>query len=87
MTIKQTIQEQSQKLKEITHIPAKEVEILIGHLLNKNTIWLHLNYHQEFEQQKELEKLIQNEQLIILWNISLVKPLFMERYFTPKRGF
>jgi len=59
MTIKQTIQEQSQKLKDITNIPAKEVEILIGHLLNKNIIWLHLNYHQEFEQPKELEKLVQ----------------------------
>ncbi|MFA7083673.1 MAG: peptide chain release factor N(5)-glutamine methyltransferase [Arcobacteraceae bacterium] len=58
MTIKQTIQEQSLKLKNITHIPAKEVEILILHLLSKNIIWLHLNYNQEFEQQKELEKLV-----------------------------
>ena len=59
MTIKQTVRKYSSELKNVTHIPAKEVEILIMHLLGKNTIWLHLNYDNEFTQEKELKKLIQ----------------------------
>lgn len=86
MTIKQTIQEQSQKLKEITHIPAKEVEILIGHLLNKNTIWLHLNYHQEFEQQKELEKLIQKRATHYPLEYLIGKASFYGEIFYTKEG-
>ncbi len=86
MTIKQTIQEQSQKLKEITHIPAKEVEILIGHLLNKNTIWLHLNYHQEFEQQKELEKLIQKRATHYPLEYLIGKASFYGEIFYTKKG-
>ena len=58
MTIKDTVRKESQKLKYITHIPAKEVEILICHLLNQNSIWLHINYNIEFTKQKELEKLV-----------------------------
>ncbi|QDF29040.1 peptide chain release factor N(5)-glutamine methyltransferase [Halarcobacter anaerophilus] len=58
MTIKDTVRKYSQKLKYVTHIPAKEVEILIGFLLEKNNIWLHLNYNNEFDKEKELEKLI-----------------------------
>lgn len=58
MTIKNTVRKYSQKLKYVTHIPAKEVEILIGFLLEKNNIWLHLNYNNEFDKEKELEKLI-----------------------------
>lgn len=58
MTIKDTIRKYSQELKFVTHIPAKEVEILIGYLLDKNTIWLHLNNNIEFTKEKELEKLV-----------------------------
>lgn len=58
MTIKETVREYSQKLKYVTHIPAKEIEILICHLLDKNNIWLHINYNEEFTKQKELEKLV-----------------------------
>jgi len=58
MTIKDTVRKYSNDLKYITHIPAKEVEILMMYLLEKNTIWLHINYNKEFEKQKELEKLI-----------------------------
>ena len=58
MTIKETIRKYTNELKFVTHIPAKEIEIFIMYLLKKNTIWLHLNYNQDFEQEKELEKLI-----------------------------
>ncbi len=58
MTIKEVIKEQSKKLKDVTHIPTKEVEILIMHILEKNVIWLHLNYHQNFEKLDELKKLV-----------------------------
>lgn len=58
MTIKDTVRKYSQKLKYVTHIPAKEVEILIGFLLEKNNIWMHMNSNNEFEKEKELEKLV-----------------------------
>lgn len=58
MTIKDTVRKYSKELKYVTHIPAKEVEILIGFLLDKNNIWLHLNNHNEFEKEKELQKLV-----------------------------
>ncbi len=58
MTIKACIQKYANELKNITHIPNKEVEILILHLLQKNVIWLHLNDHLEFKYEKELEQLV-----------------------------
>jgi release factor glutamine methyltransferase len=57
-TYKQIVREYSAYLKEVTHIPQKEVEILILHLVQKNTIWLHLNYDKECLCEKELEKLV-----------------------------
>jgi len=57
-TYKQIVREYSRYLKEITHIPQKEVEILILHLVQQNTIWLHLNYDKECSCEKELEKLV-----------------------------
>lgn len=57
-TYKQIVKEYSRDLKEVTHIPQKEVEILILHLMQKNTIWLHLNYDKECTCEKELEKLV-----------------------------
>jgi len=58
-TYKQIIKEYSAFLREVTHIPAKEVEILLLHLLEKNTIWLHLNYEKECSCEVELKKLVQ----------------------------
>lgn len=58
MTIKQAVKKYSKELKEVTHIPQKEVEILISHLLEKNNIWLFLNYNKEFEKEKELKLLV-----------------------------
>ena len=57
-TYKQIIKDQSKYLREVTHIPQKEVEILILHLVGQNTIWLHLNYNEECLCEKELEKLV-----------------------------
>lgn len=86
MTIKQTIQEQSLKLKDITHIPAKEVEILLLHLLNKNIIWLHLNYNQEFEYPKELEKLVQKRAKNYPIEYIIGKASFYGEMFHTKEG-
>lgn len=59
-TYKQLVKEYSRYLKEVTHIPQKEVEILILHLVQQNTIWLHLNYDKPYDEkiEKELEKLV-----------------------------
>ena len=57
-TYKQIVKEYSRYLKEVTHIPQKEVEILILHLVQQNTIWLHLNYDKECSCEKELETLV-----------------------------
>jgi release factor glutamine methyltransferase len=58
-TYKQIIKEYAPLLREVTHIPQKEVEILILHLVGQNTIWLHLNYDKECTCQVELKKLVQ----------------------------
>ncbi|WP_419766764.1 peptide chain release factor N(5)-glutamine methyltransferase [Arcobacter sp.] len=58
MTIKETIKKYSQELKEVTHIPAKEVEILIMFLLEKNVIWMHLNGNMEFKKEEKLKALV-----------------------------
>jgi len=58
MTYKQIVKQYSKELKGITHIPAKEIEILILHLEQKNTIWLHLNYDKECHCEQELKKLV-----------------------------
>jgi len=57
-TYKQIVKEYSKYLKEVTHIPQKEIEILILHLIQQNTIWLHLNYDQACSCEKELAKLV-----------------------------
>ena len=54
MTIKESIRKYAQKLNEVTHIPSKEIEILIMYLLEKNVIWMHLNGDLEFLQQQGL---------------------------------
>ena len=47
-------------LRDITHIPQKEVEILLLYILDKNVIWLHINYNEicDMKVEKELEKLV-----------------------------
>lgn len=58
MTIKEAVRKYSNELKLVTHMPSKEVEILIMYLLDKNIIWLHLNYESQFLKEKELETLV-----------------------------
>ncbi len=58
ITYKNIIKQLSPLLREVTHIPQKEVEILLLHILDKNIIWLHLNYTKECTCAKELEKLV-----------------------------
>lgn len=58
MTYEQIIKKYAPLLKEVTHIPAKEVEILLLFLLEKNPIWLHLNYKNECSCEENLAKLV-----------------------------
>jgi len=46
-TYKQITKQYSLDLKGVTHIPQKEVEILLLFILEKNIIWLHLNYNDK----------------------------------------
>ena len=82
MTIKDTIRKYTNELKLVTHIPAKEVEILMLHLLEKNTIWLHLNYNVEFEKEKELAILALKE--YFLTSLDELKKLTPEKRLEKK---
>ncbi len=86
MTIKETIKKYSSRLKYITHIPAKEVEILMLHLLDKNTIWLHLNYNEEFIYEKKLEKLISKREKNYPLEYLINKASFYGETFIVKEG-
>ncbi len=86
MTIKETIKKYSARLKFVTHIPAKEVEILMLHLLEQNTIWLHLNYNKEFAFEKELEKLIKKRETNYPIEYIINKATFYGENFNVKDG-
>ncbi|MGA1931493.1 peptide chain release factor N(5)-glutamine methyltransferase [Arcobacter sp. YIC-464] len=86
MTIKETIKKYSSRLKYVTHIPAKEVEILMMHLLDRNTIWLHLNYNEEFTKEKELEKLIKKRETNYPIEYLINKATFYGENFIVKDG-
>jgi release factor glutamine methyltransferase len=86
MTIKDTIRKYTNELKQVTHIPAKEVEILMLHLLGKNTIWLHLNYNQEFTKEKELEVLVKKRATNYPIEYIINKASFYGEMFIVKPG-
>ena len=86
MTIKDTVRKYTQELKHVTHIPAKEVEILIIYLLDKNTIWLHLNYNNEFEKEKELAILIKKRATNYPLEYIINKASFYGEMFIVKEG-
>ena len=86
MTIKDTIKKYTKDLKDVTHIPAKEVEILMLHILQKNTIWLHLNYNEKFEQEKELEKLVKKRATNYPLEYIINKASFYGESFIVKEG-
>jgi release factor glutamine methyltransferase len=86
MTIKDTIRKYTNALKLVTHIPAKEVEILMLHLLEKNTIWLHLNYNEEFTKEKELEVLVKKRATNYPLEYIINKASFYGEMFIVKPG-
>ena len=86
MTIKETVRKYTKELKFVTHIPAKEVEILILHILDKNIIWLHLNYEKEFTSIKELEKLVQKRSKNYPLEYLINKASFYGETFIVKEG-
>jgi release factor glutamine methyltransferase len=59
MTIKDIVLKYKENLKDITNIPSKEIEVLMGYILNKDIVWLHTNYNKVFSKEKELIKLIE----------------------------
>ncbi|RBQ29946.1 peptide chain release factor N(5)-glutamine methyltransferase [Aliarcobacter vitoriensis] len=86
MTIKDCVKKFSSELKLVTHIPAKEVEILIMYLLDKNSIWLHLNYNNEFEKVKELEKLVKQRATNYPLEYIIGKASFYGEQFIVEQG-
>lgn len=86
MTIKQTVKKYTNLLREVTHIPAKEVEILLMHILDKNIIWLHLNYDKEFNQEKELEKLVKKRATNYPMEYITSKATFYGENFNVREG-
>ncbi len=58
MTYEQIIKKYAPYLKEVTHIPTKEVEMLLLFILDKNPIWLHLHYKKECECETLLASLV-----------------------------
>ena len=86
MTIKDTIRKYTKELKLVTHIPAKEVEILMLHLLEKNTIWLHLNYNNEFLKEKELANLVKKRATNYPLEYIINKASFYGEMFIVKEG-
>lgn len=86
MTIKNTIKKFSNELKYVTHIPQKEIEILILHLLNKNIIWLHLNYDKEFMLEKELELLVKKRSNSFPLEYLINKASFYGETFLVEQG-
>jgi release factor glutamine methyltransferase len=59
-TYKQIVKQLTPLLKNITHIPQKEVEILLLYIIKQNIIWLHINYNKLCDKKDiiELEKLV-----------------------------
>ena len=86
MTIKDTVRKYTQELKYVTQIPAKEVEILIMYLLDKNSIWLHLNYNNEFEKEKELAILVKKRATNYPLEYIINKASFYGEMFNVKEG-
>lgn len=86
MTIKECVRKYSQELKFVTHIPAKEVEILIGFLLDKNNIWLHLNYDKEFAQESKLVQLVKKRATNYPLEYIIGKASFYGESFIVKEG-
>jgi len=77
MTYKQVVKQYSSLLREITHIPQTEVEILLLFILDKNNIWLHMNYNEECKCEKELEKLVKKKSYRLSLRIYYKKSYFL----------
>lgn len=86
MTIKNIVREYAKLLKNVTHIPSKEVEILILHLLKKNVIWLHLNNNEEFTKEKELKELVLKRAKDFPMEYLTLKASFYGEQFHVKEG-
>ncbi len=85
-TYKEVIKKYGALLRDVTHIPQKEVEILLLHILDKNVIWLHLNYNEECACEKELEKLVQKRSSHYPLEYITNKASFYGEMFNVKEG-
>jgi len=60
MTYKQVIKKYTSFLRDITHIPQKETELLLLSILNQNIVWLHININQKCQ-----DNIIQKLEILI----------------------
>jgi len=86
MTIKDCIKKFSNELKMVTNIPVKEIEILIMYLLDKDFIWLHINYNNEFNKLKELKELVKKRATSYPLEYIIGKTSFYAKQFIIEDG-
>jgi len=86
MTIKDCIKKFSNELKIVTNTPVKEIEILIMYLLDKDFIWLHINYNNEFNKLKELKELIKKRATSYPLEYIVSKTSFYTKQFIVEDG-
>ncbi|VAY86525.1 Protein-N(5)-glutamine methyltransferase PrmC, methylates polypeptide chain release factors RF1 and RF2 [hydrothermal vent metagenome] len=82
------IKKYSQLLKDITHIPQKETEILLLHILKKDMLWLHINYHKvcDTATQQQLKKLVEKRATHYPLEYITSKTTFYEKEFIVQDG-
>lgn len=86
ITYKEIIKKYTNELREVTHIPQKEVEILLLSILGQNVIWLHLNYDKECECEQELKKLVSKRATHYPLEYIINKATFYGEVFQAKEG-
>jgi len=86
MTIKDCLKKFSNELKMVTNIPVKEIEILIMYLLDKDFIWLHINYNNEFNKLKELKELVKKRATSYPLEYIISKTSFYAKQFIIEDG-
>jgi release factor glutamine methyltransferase len=85
-TYKQIIKKYSKELKEVTHIPQKEVEILLLSILKQNVIWLHINYDKQCNCEDKLKKLVEKRSTSYPIEYITSRASFYGEIFNVKEG-
>ncbi len=87
-TYKQIVKEYLRKLKDITHIPQKETEILLLYIIEQNIIWLHINYNKpcSIDTEQKLKKLIEKRSVNYPIEYITKKATFYGEIFKVEQG-